>query len=357
MFGKRLERARKAAGLSLRGLGEKAGVSQTAISKFEKEQLIPDSKMLLKLAKVLDVKVEYFFRPQKFTFTLENAEYRKRTISKKGLDLINAKILNQIEKRFELESLFPKLLVSEFSLDNSFHKSISFLQEIDNIADQLRVKWKLGQNPIHELIDVMEAYGIRIFSIDDSVDSKFDGLAKKINEKPIIVISSDWPGDRQRFTLAHELGHLVLKGRLPKEIDEEKAANRFAGAFLLPTYSIKKELGNHRNSLEVQELSLLKQEYGISMQGAFIRAHQTGIINTKTYQELWQMFKRKKWLQEEPGKEYPSEKPHIFEQMVFHALAEKFIGESKAAELMDMSVPEFYKLRMMDKEVAVTDKR
>jgi len=59
------------------------------------------------------------------------------------------------------------------------------------------------------------------------------------------------------------------------------------------------------------------------------------------------MFKHKKWLKEEPGEQYPSEKPHVFEQLVFHALAEDFIGESKGAQLMGMSVIDFYHMRMM----------
>ena len=56
MFGERLIRARKTAGLSLRALADSVGVSQTAINKYEKGILIPDSTMLMKLAKVLEVK-------------------------------------------------------------------------------------------------------------------------------------------------------------------------------------------------------------------------------------------------------------------------------------------------------------
>lgn len=347
MFGERLERARKAAGLSLRGLGEKVGVSQTAISKFEKDQLVPDSAMLLKLSVALGVKSEYFFRQHKVDLRLDTVEYRKREIPKKSLDLINAKILDEIEKRFELESFFPTPPIKPFVLSDGLPSYIGTLEEVDPLVDQLRADWELGSAPIPDLIDVLEGQGIRVFSIQDSIDSKFDGLAAKIQNQPVIVISSDWPGDRQRFTLAHELGHLVLKGRLPKEIDEEKAANRFAGAFLLPTHAIRHELGERRNSLEVRELALLKTEYGISMMGAVIRAYQTGIIEKKTYSVLWEMFKRNGWLKKEPGAQYPSEKPHVFEQLVFHALAEDFIGEPKAAQLMGVSVIEFYNMRMM----------
>lgn len=350
MLGERLERARKAAGLSLRALGDLVGVSQTAISKYEKDLITPDSKMIIKLSNALNVKIEYFFRPNKFTFSLENVEYRKREITQKNLDLINAKILDKIEKRFELESFFPKLPNDTFKLPSELPKIVYTYEEIDAIADEVRSFWKLGLNPIPDVIDVFESNGIRVFDIDENVDNNFDGLATSIEGKHIIVISKGWPGDRQRFTLAHELGHIVLANRLNKsiEMDDEKAANRFAGAFLLPKYAIKEELGETRNFIEIQELSLLKQEYGISMQGAFIRAYQTNIIEQKQYSILWRMFKSKGWLEKEPGKQLPSEKSHMFNQLVFHALAENFIGESKAAELLDMSISEFYKIRMME---------
>jgi hypothetical protein len=83
------------------------------------------------------------------------------------------------------------------------------------------------------------------------------------------------------------------------------------------------------------------------MMGAVIRAYQTDIIDKKTYSTLWEMFKRHGWLKKEPGEQYPSGNPHVFEQLVFHALAEDFIGESKGAQLMGMSVIDFYNMRMM----------
>ena len=74
MFGNRIQRARKAQGLSLRELADKVGLSHTAIRKYEGDQTIPSSDILIKLAKALHVKVEYFFRPTHFE--LNNIQYR-----------------------------------------------------------------------------------------------------------------------------------------------------------------------------------------------------------------------------------------------------------------------------------------
>ncbi len=112
--------------------------------------------------------------------------------------------------------------------------SIADRAEIEAVAERVREAWDLGLNPIPDLIDVLETNGIRVFMIAADAENKFDGLAACVNDMPIVVVGRHWPGDRQRFTLAHELGHLMLQGRLANSIDEEKACNRFAGAFLLP---------------------------------------------------------------------------------------------------------------------------
>ena len=347
MVGKRIQRARKAASLSLRSLGEIVGVSQTTISKYESEESTPDSTMLLKLAKALQVKTEFFFRSSEFV--LENKEYRKRTISKIELQSIESKILNLVEKRFEFETLYPPMNDISFEIPNGLPNHIQYLYNIDSFANKLREIWNLGNDPISDLSDLLESKGIKVFIIDEDADNNFDGLAALVNNYHIIVISKKWPGDRQRFTLAHELGHLVLDGRLADTLDEEKASDRFAGAFLLPEEPLKKKLGNKRKNFEIAELSLIKQEFGVSMQTVFIRASHAKIIDYNYSSTLWKQFKNEGWNIKEPGEQYPREKVHYFKQMVLRALSEEHIEESKAAELLDMTVHKFHKFRMTGK--------
>ncbi len=272
----------------------------------------------------------------------------------KQLAEISAKILDHIERRIELESLFPSLPIQLFSLKNLLDKKIQHEDEIELLVDKIRQDWNLGLDPILDLIDIFEENGIRVFEIDNREYPKFDGLSAHINNIPVIVIGNQWPGDRQRFTLAHEFGHLVLSLSITSNKDEEKYCNRFAGAFLLPQKSIISILGEHRNNIEPRELSLLKQEFGISMLGVLHRAGDTGIISNSLYRKLRSEFNQLGWQKWEPGGQYPQEKKHIFEKMVFHALAEDYIGESKAAELMNMSVESFRSIRMIE-ENQITD--
>ena len=214
-------------------------------------------------------------------------------------------------------------------------------------ADKLRNYWKLGRAPIQDFIDVLESHGIRVFIIDYE-EKMFDGLSTLVNGQPIIVISSKWPGDRQRFTLAHELGHFILQNSLSKALKEEKACNRFAGAFLLPKETLVHEMGKIRTSIEWRELYLLKEEFKLSMYSICYRLKDVGIIKESYFNGLIYAFNKKGWNKQEPGNKTPSEKTHIFKQMIFHALGEEYIGESRAAEFLDYSLETFRDFRQME---------
>ncbi|NLD14444.1 MAG: ImmA/IrrE family metallo-endopeptidase [Gammaproteobacteria bacterium] len=149
---------------------------------------------------------------------------------------------------------------------------------------------------------------------------KFDGLQASIAEQPVIVVAEQWPGDRQRFTLAHELGHLLLGGRLSAELNEEQACNRFAGAFLLPASTLRNQLGAKRHMLEIQELYLLKHEFGLSMAACLYRAKDLGIITPQTHKRLSVVFSKQGWRKQEPVNPCPQEQALLFQQLVYRAL-------------------------------------
>ncbi|WP_288843352.1 XRE family transcriptional regulator [uncultured Deefgea sp.] len=352
MFNQRLQRARKASGLSLRALGERVGLSHAAIKKYEDGDVLPGSDVLLKLSRELKVRTEYFFRPD--TVALEGVEYRKRSsLPKKQLDAITHEIIDKIERRIELENLFPQPPVKHFELVQGLPELVESFDEIEAIANTVRTEWGLGFDPVLDLIDVLETHGVRVFVVQLETSNKFDGLAAKVNDMPLVVVGANWPGDRQRFTLAHELGHLMLNNRLADGIDEEKACNRFAGAFLLPDASLRQELGEHRNAIELKELGLLKDEFGLSMMGIMYRALDLKVISQSCWESLIWRFRKNGWNRNEPGNPYPSEKAHVFEQLIFHALAEDYISESKAAELMSMKLSDFRWVRSLGGSDAV----
>ena len=344
MIGPRIKQARTAAGLPLRELAQKAGISAMAISKYETGKSTPSSGVLLSLSKALSVPVEYFLRTERVE--LEAVEYRKHTkLPKKLLRQIEGDVIEQVERYLELEHAFPTLSIKPFAIPDGLPPVIRDYAEIEDVADVVRDAWNLGTNPIPELTDTLEEHGIKVFQANLFHGDRFDGLAATVNGMPIIVVGANWPGDRQRFTLAHELGHLILKGRLGDALDDEKASNRFAGAFVVAKSEVFKELGNRRRWLEPQELCVLKKVYGLSMGGWLHRANDLGILADVHYQELVRLFRSRGWHKKEPCDEYPREKTQLFTQMVYHALAEDLISESKAAELLRVPLKQFHSER------------
>lgn len=352
MIGERIKQARKAAGLSLRALADRAGVTAMAISKYEAGKSTPSSRVLLGLSKALGVRTEYFFRPVKVE--LQEMKHRKHSqLPKKALAQIEGDVKEQLERFIELEQLLPNGPVQAFKLPENLPAPIANLDEIETVARQLRESWDLGVDPIPVLTDMLEERGIKVFQ-SQAINERFDGMAATVDEIPVIVVGRGWPGDRQRFTLAHELGHLVLKGRLAPDVEEEAAANRFAGAFLVPADEVRKELGEKRSWLEPRELEVLKKTYGLSMQGWMHRAKDLGILPESHYVEMRKFFSTRGWNKTEPGEQYPSERPQLFDQLVYRALAQDLISEAKAAELLHMPLVDFQKKRNMQSARAAT---
>lgn len=351
MIADRIRQARLAAGLTLATLGEKVGVSHTAIQKYEKGLLTPSSSQLLKLARACGIRTEYFFRAHSVEL-LQPAFRKLSTFGKTAQDALKIKVVELVEKRVELLGAFPELPLQAFASPAGLPERIASLDEIDSFSDTVRNVWQLGMNPIAALTDTLEGFGLLVVVVDEE-NPAFSGLTAKARaedgrEYPVVAVSKRWPGDRQRFTLAHELGHLLLEGRLADDIDEERACDRFAGAFLAPRVAVLQLLGSRRHALEWQELYVLKHEFGLSMAGWLQRAKQCGVITDGTHLSMFKRFSAKGWRKSEPGEPLPQEHPRLFDQLVYRALAEHYISEGKAAELLGIPMMRFHKERQLE---------
>jgi Zn-dependent peptidase ImmA (M78 family)/transcriptional regulator with XRE-family HTH domain len=350
MIGQRIYQARKAAGLTLVELGEKLGVSHTAIQKFEQGRLTPSSTQILALAQACGVRSEYFFRTH--TINLEHPEFRKKArFSNADQEKVLFQAAAHAEQWIKLLNIYPSPPIYPFLIPDELPKIIETFDQIEVVVEVLRNFWQLGMDEIPDICDTLEAHGLIVILIGETNPS-FDGLVAKVRTNgdstyPLIAVSKHWPADRQRFTLVHELGHLVLSGRLAEGMDEEKACNRFAGAFLAPKPSVIQSLGQQRKGLEWHELYTLKREYGLSMAGWLMRAFQCEVISDKAYKSLFAKFAKRGWRTKEPGEPLPTEQPKLFEQLVFRALGEYCITESTAAEFLGIPLMTFFRQRQL----------
>ena len=342
MIGRKLKLARSAAGLSLRGLEAEIGnrVTAQAIGKYERGESMPGSGVPLALADALHVSVDYLAGDQELA--LEGVDFRKKAITSRREE---ARVLHMLERYLMVEKLRGLSSGEWDKPPGAPYPVAGSLIEAERGADALRHHWGLGVKPIPDLVELLEGRGVKMLSIE--LAHNIGGLTARVrqasgNAVPVIVVNAGHWGERQRFTLAHELGHLVLSVTGGK-VNDEKAAHRFAGAFLMPAAALWAEVGKHRTSVGWGELFELKQLFGVSVQALTYRCKDLGIFNQTLFRRLFNEFKRRGWCDppyEEPLAVSEGEKPRRFERLCLRALAEGAVSEPKAAELLAISVRE-----------------
>ena len=341
MIGNRLKLARSASRLSLRGLSDRIhnSVSAQAIGKYERNESMPSSGVLIALADALRVSVSYLAGDP--AITLQSVDFRtKELASKREGDRIKAMVLHKLERYLTIEELLGLPSVHWHQPQSAPYPVINDLLEADRAASSLRNDWGLGLNPIPDMAELMEDRGVKVLFCDLS---GVDGLTTQVQrdglpDAHVIVINQHHTRDRQRFTIAHEIGHMILD--ISTDVDEEKAAHRFAGAFLMPEEVLWTKIGKHRSNIDWRELIALKLTYGTSLQAITYRCKDLGIINQALMGRLFDIFKEDGW--RSPPYREPldmlGDRFGRFERLCFRALAERAISESKASELLEVSV-------------------
>ena len=337
-FGERLKSARKMSGLSMEALSERAGqaVTKQAISKYEKGLMNPGSDALIAISRALGVKSDYFFRSHKTS--LRELEFRKKSkLGHKEEESIKYRTLDFLERYLEIEDILSEKAIFRNPLsDTKKHNH----KEVESAAMEVRRKWKLGEAPISNLMELLEDKGIRVYEIETG--EYFHGISAWAGGTPVIAVRKQDDLLRKRFTISHELGHILLE--FPEQNDQkarEKSCHTFAGAFLLPENVIRAELGKRRNKIALWELKKLKGVYGISIQAIMARANRLNIVSDHTYRNFCITVNTQGWKSEEPGEYFGKEYANRFDQLVYHAAAEEIITCSRAAELLNLSLSDF----------------
>ena len=347
MIGKRLKLARLSLGISLDELENRLGklVAAQILEQYERDEMMPDSQTFIALAEALGV-TENFLVSQS-DIQLKGVVFQKKnTLPKKDEILIESLVLDFIERYLEIEESL-NIASQYWEMPRYCPFPIRELLNADLTAYNMRDYWQVGMNAIPHLAEFFEERGIKVLSLPlpEGV-SGLTGWVNRQNNKPVpvIVINENHSGEWQRLTLSHELGHLVQK--VENHVDEEEAANRFAGAFLMPVEMLWETIGTHRRTVTIGELFELKALFGVSIQLITIRCQALGIINDMTYQQLFEQFRQRGWLTHHEPHPCSPEKSDRFKRLCFWGLAEDIISEPKAAELLRISV------RQLNQEVA-----
>jgi len=347
VFANRLSSARKMAGMSLQDLENKLEkyVTRQTLHKYEQGKMKPDSKALLAMSNVLGVPVDYFYSVPTVSVELKNVDYRKYSskISKAEQVAVEEKAKENCERYFELEHLIDPSEKAEYFI---YEKVIATADDAEEAAKELRNNWKLGYDPIPDVVEMLEDKGYKVIELD--APDGFDGMKADVEGRKIIVLKKNKKlGEdivRKRLTALHELAHHSLKfaDKLTHK-EEEKLCHAFASAVLYPADMAKKELNKDRFHFYQNELVLIKERWGISFSAVFSRALRLGIITSFIYRRFHVGFKQRGYHipNAEPGRFMSKEKPVRMERMVYVGLSKEILTINEAAYYLGMSAWKF----------------
>lgn len=300
--GERLKNARLYRGKTITDLADETGISKQAISQFENGKATPSIETLLKIMNVLKFPREYF-RQVDEDITVNTFFRALLTTSKKEqlVQVTRTKTLAKIYEFLEEYIDFPEFKIPQIDIENI---------DIEEITLELRDYWGLGVNPIGNIINVMEKNGIVVssFKTNESKIDAFTQIHKVHNvERPFVIVGDDKESAvRRQFSMAHELGHIILHNN-SIEVDElsreeykmmEEEANNFAAAFLLPKESFLTDVMQYPNKLEFYVE--LKRKWKVSISAMIIRAFKLNAITHNQYQYLMKQLSKKGWRVKEP---------------------------------------------------------
>jgi len=333
----RLISARKMAGMSLQDLSEvlEVRITKQALNKYEKGTARPSSETLQQIARALHIPMDYFYRTS--TVELKDIEFRKHSrLSKREIERIKGECCDFLERYLELESLLN--IKTEFinPIENSH---ITNHEDIEKVSMQLRTAWGLGVAPIPSIVELLEEKRVKVFEVD--ADQSFSGMSTQVKGIPVIILNKNAKAQRQRFTALHELAHLLLDLSSLDDKEQERYCNNFAGAFLFPRAAFHEWFGEKRTSITLNELQLIDENFGISVQAIMYRAFVLSIISEPTHREfsIWLSSSGKR--KDEFVNFRGNEQPQRFQRLLLKAISEGIISMSKAASLANKKLADF----------------
>lgn len=314
--------ARESRGFTQSQLSELLIISQGNLSKIENGTLSAPNDVLKSLAKVLDYPEGFFFLNEDICGPGLAFIYHRsrRSLSKK--------ISERIEALINVHRIVISRLLKSVDIDIHFPHFETEVSSIEDIARAVRVAWNLPRGPIKNMTQAIEKAGGIIVRCDFGT-TKIDALSQFIpGLPPLFFINKNIPCDRLRFSLAHELGHVIMHKIPHSDVDIEKEADRFAGEFLMPA----QEIGASLHNIKLNTLAQLKPYWKTSMQSILKRASDLNKINKRQTSYLWMQMSP--YRQREPIElDIQSEEP-----MALKKLIEIYLNELK------YSLPELSKV-------------
>ncbi len=334
---------RESRGLTQKELASKLDISAAQLSRIEVGlRNIKNNELRGKIQNTLNYPLEFFVQNQPiYGMGVSELFHRKR-------HNISDKLLNKVYAQIYLRSIEMCKLLRSVDMGETNIRPIDisdFDDDAAEIARITRVSWRLPHGAIRNLTSAIEnAGGIVIpFDFETRNIDAISHLARGM--PPLFFVNMFSPPDRLRFTLCHELGHIIM--HRTAEPDSERQADKFAAEFLMPTKEIKTELSD----LSLQKLAFLKQYWKVSMAALIKRATDLQQITPRHARTLWMKMGKLGYRTREPIEtDIPAEKPVLLNNIIELYTHDMDYNVLELSKLLSLTENETFNLYINNKQ-------
>lgn len=277
----RVDLARRRRGCTKGALAKAAGISPRNLTEYEKGHQEPTPETISRLASALSFPKEFFFGPDLDEPTDEGASFRAlSTLTARDRDMALASgalafaLADWIEAHFDLPA--PDV-PQQPGLDP------------ETAAQAVRTAWGLGERRIPNMVHLLEAHGVRVFSLSEDARA-VDAFSEWRGSVPYIFLNTKKTAEHSRMDAAHELGHLVLHGHGgPRGRQAESEAQAFGSALLMPAGSV---LAEAPRGGRLPQLIRAKGRWNVSVANLAVRMHRLGLLTDWQYRSIFVQLNR-----------------------------------------------------------------
>lgn len=305
--GLRIRRLRLVSGLGQVEFAKRVGIANGSVSKLENGRMAISDDLMESIARTLDcspafLRLDNNTVPTTRPWLRAYADAPKRAVDRQIAECTLATEVVELLRLRTIPDVIP-----------AFDGDLLDDDAIEQFALDVRADAQLGDDEVvGNAIRAAERVGCFVLPMREEL-GRHIGLSTRANLTPVICVSRpsldpgcDVPGDRQRFTVAHELGHLALHSGLgpPQTAEEarriEKQAHRFAGAFLAPGDAMLEELSDLGGRVTLRTLANIKERWGIAIKALVMRFRNLGVIDSEQARSLYKQISARGWNKQEP---------------------------------------------------------
>ncbi len=329
----RLTLARKRRRLTGEGLASLVGITPVTMSRLEQGLNEPALETLDAIARILKFPKKFFYGEDIESPSQDAASFR-------SLTSMTAKERDAAIAAGSLAYLLSDWVKDRFNLPKVDLLDLSFERNPEKAAILMRQYWGLGEQPISNMVNLLESKGVLVFSLSENTKN-VDAFSCWRTDAPYVFLNTFKSTEHSRFDASHELAHLVLHkhGGPHQGKSSELEANAFASAFLMPEADIRSRISY---ILSLGQLVEIKERWGVSVAALVYRLHKIGLLNDYRFRNMYIQINKLGYRKKEP-KSLPRENSVIWEK-VFKLLWTGRITKSHIADALHLPFEELENL-------------